>query len=498
MTSEQTKPSKMGEAEPIVSPHAVTRVVEALTPRRALVVSSLCALVALVVEVKGLMVIPMTATFIADVGMSPVTAGWVLLSAQLVGISTLGLLSRLGDVYGHRKVLLWTLAAICIGNLITGLAQGTEMVIAGRVLGGLNATTSLVLAIQRDWMEPKELRRGIGFVAGIQCIGVSLSFLFAGVFIHFGMGWRAVFLVCSALALVNIVTVLIWVPESVTRAKVKIDYLGAALLAAWPTCLLLAVSKSSAWGWTGRNTILLVAAGAVLFWLFTVVERKHPEPLVELGIAFGPRLLPAFVAAGAMAFGAFMCYIGITNFVQIPRELAGYGFGYTVFQGGLVLLPMAIVMTVMSFASPWIVARFGARPPTVLGSALMGVTFLYWVGNHDQVWQFVLPAFVWALGLALVLVGGLTVATEEAPVGQTGITNGMLMLWIAIGTTFGTAVSTALRAKEFVPGTLISVESGWSNTFLAGAIVSGVGLLAALLIPRGVGRGQVQRPTAGH
>ena len=82
--------------------------------------------------------------------------------------------------------------------------------------------------------------------------------------------------------------------------------------------------------------------------------------------------------------------------------------------------------------------------------------------------------------------------------GDTGITNGMLMIWSSIGSTFGTAVKTALRADEFVPGPPISVEAGWSNTFLASARVAGIGLLAALLIPRGVGKGMVARPTAGR
>lgn len=479
-------------------PHTRTRTVEALGPSRALLVSGICALVALVVEVKSLMVIPMTGTFITEVGMDPVTAGWVLLSAQLVSVATTGLLARLGDMIGHRKVLLYVLAAIFLGNVLTGLAQNTEMVLAGRVLSGLSATSALLLAVQRDWMEAKELRKGIGFLAGIQCIGVSLSFLFAGIFLNMGMSWRTVFLLCAGLALVNIVTLLIFVPESVTRADVRLDYPGALLLGGWLALLLLAVSKSTTWGWTGSNTLLCLAGAAVLAVVWAVVELNHPEPLVNLHVAFGPRLLPAFIATGAMAFGAFICYIGITNFVQIPREVAGYGFSYSVFQGGLVLLPCCIVMTGVSFFTGDIIGRFGARGPMVLGLILMGGTFVYWYANHDSVWQFVLPAVVWAVGLGLVYAGGFTVATVEAPHGDTGITNGMLMIWSSIGSTFGTAVTTALRADEFIPGTPISVEAGWSNTFLAGAIVAGIGLLAALLIPRGVGQGMVARPTAGH
>jgi hypothetical protein len=80
------------------------------------------------------------------------------------------------------------------------------------------------------------------------------------------------------------------------------------------------------------------------------------------------------------------------------------------------------------------------------------------------------------------------VATVEAPAGSTGITNGVLMVWSAIGGAVGTALSTALTSAELIPGTPISVESGWSNTFLAGAVVTLVGAVVSLLIPRGVGK----------
>jgi MFS family permease len=114
----------------------------------------------------------------------------------------------------------------------------------------------------------------------------------------------------------------------------------------------------------------------------------------------------------------------------------------------------------------------------------MSVTFFYRYWNHAEVWQLVVGASGWGFGLAVVFAGGFTVAMVEGPAGSTGITNGVPM-WSAIGGAVGTALSTALTSAELIPGTPIWVESGWSNIFLAGAVVTLVGAAVSLLIPRG-------------
>jgi MFS family permease len=367
----------------IVDPVAAPRR-KLLSPRQALVVSSVASLVALVIEMKSLMVIPMTGTFIREVGLTPFAAGWILLSTQLVGVATTGLLARMGDVVGHRKILLYVLLGQLVGNALTGLAVDTVMVIIGRGLVGLSAATALLLAVMRDWMGPKELRQGIGFISGIQGIGVSISFLFGGLFLAAGFSWRSVFLICAVLSLLCLLTVWKWVPETVSRARVKLDYIGAVGLGVWLCLLLVAISKSTSWGLLSMETIGCLVGTAVICALWIVHERRHPEPLVNISVAFGPRLLPAFIATATMAFAAFICYIGITNFVQVARDVAGYGFGYTVLQGGLVLLPGATIIGLMSMVTGRLVGRFGARMLMAAGSLVMSVTFFYWYWNRGS------------------------------------------------------------------------------------------------------------------
>lgn len=459
-----------------------------LTPRQALVTSGVIALVALAMEMKGLMVIPMTGTFIREAGLTPVVAGWVLLTTQLIGAATIGLLGRMGDVYGHRRILLWVLGGQVIGNALTGLAANAFMIIAGRALVGISVGAALMLPIMKDWMQPKELRQGIGFFSGIQGIGVSISFMFGGFFLAIGMGWRSVFLICSGLSLVCLITCWLLLPETRRRAQVKIDYLGAVGLGAWMCLVLLAISRSTAWGPFSALTLGVLGAALLLFVVWVAYELRHPEPLVNIPVAFGRRLLPSFIAFATMTFAAFICYIGITNFVQVPPDVAGYGFSYTVLQGGLVLLPMAIIITLMSLVTGTLVNLVGANALMTIGSLLMSGTFLYWYWNHAEAWQLVIGSSIWGFGLAVVFAGGYTIATAEAPPGSAGITNGMLMLWSAIGAAIGTATSTALTPAELVPGTGFSVEEGWANTFLAGAIVTFVGAVVSLLIPRSVGQ----------
>ena len=458
-----------------------------LTARRAVLTSLVITLIALVMDIKGLMVIPMTSTFIREAGMSPYTTGWVLLAAQLVGAATIGLLGRMGDVHGHRKIMLILLLGQLIGNALTGLAVHPLMIIAGRSLVGVSVGAALMLPIMRDWMRPADFRRGLGFFGGVQGIGVAISFLFSGFFLSIGWNWRAVFLICAGLSLICLVTTWKWVPETRHRASTKVDYLGAVLLGTWMCFLLIAISRVTTWGVASVPTLGCLAAAAVVCAVWVGYERRHPSPLVAISVAFGHRLLPVFVPFATMSFVSMICYIGVSNFVQAPRRIAGYGFSYSVLQSGLVLLPMSLIIGLSSMFVGHLITRFGARFLMTIGSTVMGAVLLYWYWNHSQAWEMVLGAAVFGIGSASVFCGGYAIVTVEAAAGSVGVTNAVLILWGNLGSTIGTAASTALTSNKLIPGTRLTVEAGWSNTFLVGMVVALLGALVSLAIRKGVG-----------
>ena len=447
-----------------------------------------CTLVSLIVEMQTLMTGPLTRTLVGTLHITAVQASWAFLAPSLVGIATLGLLTRIGDMYGHRRVLLCVSVAQCAGNVFTSFAWNFPSLTIGRALVGFTASQALATAIMSDRLTARHQERGVGMIAGITGIGIPFSFMIGGVFLSAGTSWRLVFLFAALLNAIAVVLILSVMPESVGRARARLDSLGAAGLGAWLTCLVIAIGQSTTWGTDSGRTIGFGAAALVLFVLWITHEYRVPEPLVPIRLIVNRRILPSVFVAVSMTFASMMCYFGITNYAQVPRAVAGYSFGFTVLAAGALLLPNGAMRTIMGTVTERIVSRLGARR-VMVASMLIGVAvFLTWTFWHSSMSPFLLMGPVYGVTTMPTYAAGLAVAMGEAPKGSVGIVTGVNQMFVALGSAAGVAVLTALLSAHLVAGTQISVESGFTHAFLAGAIACAVAALLALLLPKSVGQ----------
>ena len=86
-----------------------------------------------------------------------------------------------------------------------------------------------------------------------------------------------------------------------------------------------------------------------------------------------------------VGMGLYFAFLGLTQFVQIPREAAGYGFGATVLEASVVyLLPGALTGFLIALVSGRFIDRFGARPVLVIAAVAGIVGFLFIAFAHSQ------------------------------------------------------------------------------------------------------------------
>ena len=118
-------------------------------------------------------------------------------------------------------------------------------------------------------------------------------------------------------------------------------------MSAWLVTGLLALSYGPIWGWKSASVIGLFAATVVLIPCWISSETRSQTPMVDMKMMRIPAVWSTNLAALLFGFGMFAMFITVPQFVQTPARV-GYGFGASVTQSGLYLLPFAVAMLVIA------------------------------------------------------------------------------------------------------------------------------------------------------
>jgi hypothetical protein len=142
---------------------------------------------------------------------------------------------------------------------------------------------------------------------------------------------------------VLLITVWLLVPETPVRDAARPDWAGGVLLMAGLLSALLAISEGNTWGWSSARVVVLFAGSAVLFGAFASVERSSRAPLVDMQLFAQRPAWSANLVAFAMGFALFIAGVTVPQIAAL-LESTGYGFGLTIAQTGMLLMPGALAI----------------------------------------------------------------------------------------------------------------------------------------------------------
>ena len=342
-----------------------------------------------------------------------ITNGYFLSLASLILLG-----GALGDRFGRRRVFIIGTVWFALASLLCGAAPTAEVLIVARVLQGIGGAllTPGSLAMIQGAFRAEDRGRAIGAWSGLGGIASALGPLVGGLLIDHA-SWRWIFLINLPLAALTVWLAMRWVPETQDpRAHGRFDVGGAALaamaLAGVTWALTDAGGAASVWG---SGIALLAGVG------FVLVERRMPEPMVQLGL-FAER---TFSAANAMTLVVYAALGAIFFFLVLQLQTVG---GYTALQAGLSLLPITVCMLLLAARGGALAQRIGPRIPMTVGPLVMagGTLLLLRVGPDVIWWRDVLPGLtVFGLGLALMVAPLTATVLAAAPDEVAGLASGI-------------------------------------------------------------------------
>jgi EmrB/QacA subfamily drug resistance transporter len=390
---------------------------------------------------------------------------WVVTAYLLGATVSVPLWGRASDLYGRKTLFMAAIVVFLVGSALSGAAGSLGQLVAFRALQGLGAggLMTLAMAIVGDIVSPRERGRYQGYIQMVFVLASIAGPLLGGLFADHA-GWRWVFYVNLPIgaACLTLIGTALHLP--VERTPVKLDYLGAALLAGSLTCLLLA---------TTRDAYALYAGCAVLLVAFVAQERRAKEPVLPL------RLFkePVFDIVSAALFFTTLSFFAVIVFMPVFLQTT---VGVSATTSGALLLALLIASTVSTVVSGRSISKTGhyKRFP-VIGLAVMaaGLLALSTLDAHSSKVTIVALLAVFGLGFGLVS-QVLTVAIQNAVDRRDlGIATASANLFRSLGGAIGTAIYGA-------------VYTG-SSIFLYAAPVAIVGLLIVLLLEEVPLRGPV-------
>ena len=427
------------------------------------------------------LVAPALATIGRDLHASTANSSWII-TAYLLSASVLTpILGRLGDMVGKRKVLIGVLTVLALGTLLAALAPNLAVLIVARALqGAAGAILPLSIGAVRDALPREKVGVTVGLLSAIFGVGAGVGIVAAGPIVEH-LSWHWLFWLPLVLVVIALLGAIFGMKESPVRQPGRLDVLGAGILSVGLVALLLAISKGQSWGWGEARTIGLLALGVVALIVFVLVELRVKEPLIDMRLMRIRGVWATDLVALVLGFAMFGTFVLVPTLLQLPA-VTGFGFGKSVSQAGLFLLPTVLMMIVFGPVAGLLDRKYGPKLPLVIGTVLVVLAFVVPGLGHGAIWQVLLSGVLTGAGIGFAFAAMSNAIIESVPAAQTGEASGVNTIARTIGSSIGTAVIAAVITSHTTAQGL-PTDAAFTTGFWVCAGVGVLAVAASLALP---------------
>src|SRR5437764_2874636 len=411
---------------------------------------------------------------------------------------TVPLYGKLGDVHGRKPLFIVAIIIFLVGSALCGLAQNMWELVVFRAVQGVGAggLFPLTLAMVGMIVPPRDRGRYQGLIGSVFAAASIIGPLIGG-FIVDNASWRWIFYVNLPVGGVALAVILVTMPRRPYKQEHTIDWLGAGVLGAGTTALLLGL----VWGgrdyrWASWQVVGALAAAVVLLVAFAVIERRVLEPIIPFD------LLRNATVASSVAVMALVGFAMFGTISYVPLFVQGV-IGTSATSSGVVLTPLLLGAVVTSFVSGQIVSRTGRyRPNTLFGPVVLGLgtLMLAQMDIHTTNGEAARNMLIAGIGLGSMMQIFVLSVQNSVPRRTMGTATALTQFSRSIGATLGVTVMGVIVNQGLPPGLRaegtaihrlplagrLALAHALRPAFFAAAVVCGIVFVVSLLWVREV------------
>jgi EmrB/QacA subfamily drug resistance transporter len=374
---------------------------------------------------------------IADLDGSQSVYTWIVTTELLAMTATVPLWGKMADLYSKKLLIQLSLGLFVAGSLIAGLTPNVEVLLVSRIIQGIGAggMTALAMIVMAAMIPPRELGRYSGMFGAVFGVATIAGPLIGGVLVDTSwLGWRWCFLIGVPFSLLAIALLQRTLHLPVVRKQVSIDWLGALLITAGVSTLLIwSTLAGDKFDWASWQTAALVTGGVVVLALAVWAESKAKEPIIPLGIFRHRTVTLAIVASVLVGVAMFGGTVFLSQYFQVS-------LGKSPTVAGLMGLPMVFGLLISSTVAGGLITKFGKwKAYLVAGSIVMtvGMLLLSTIDAHTGVPVISVYMAILGVGVGLLMQNLVLAAQNDVPAAELGATTSALTFFRSMGGSIG-------------------------------------------------------------
>jgi EmrB/QacA subfamily drug resistance transporter len=403
-------------------------------------------------------------------------------------------MAALGDRLGRRRVFLSGLALFTASSAVAALSTNAGMLIAARAAQGIGGAAVMPLSLTLLAASVPAHRRGaaLGVWGAASGLAVALGPVVGGAITQ-GTSWEFIFWLNVPIGLLLLPFARRVLKESTGPSR-RLDVAGVLLVSAGLFGIVFGIVRGGGHGWESGQVLAGLLVGAAFIAAFLVRESRTAAPMLPLALFRRRAFSLVNVSALLMSFGMFGSVFLLAQFLQTAM-------GYDPLGAGLRTLPWTMMPVLVAPIAGPLSDKIGGKPLLTLGLILQ-TAGLAWIaaiiGTHMS-YPALIPAFVLSgIGMGLFFIPVATVVFGSVDVEHQGVASGANNAFRELGGTLGVAVLGSVFSAAGSFATPASFVDGLKPALVVGAVVLGLGAIAAALIPnRKITMAEAQAAEAG-